>query len=145
MFCQNCGNKLEENAVICTNCGASVVKENFDHSNDNKVNIDKEPSEQSQARFDRVENDSAIPPHQAAANRPVATEDKPNILVNILSLCCIPILGIVMFFVWKDSHPRAAKSALIFSLINIGIGVVFYLLIFVFGIFAGVVDSGTDY
>ena len=63
------------------------------------------------------------------------SQDKPNTLINIISLCCIPILGIVMYFVWKDSQPQAAKSALIFGLVGIGLVVVFYIIFFVMGLF----------
>ncbi|MBQ0139499.1 MAG: zinc-ribbon domain-containing protein [Kurthia sp.] len=126
MFCQNCGNKLEENAVICTNCGTSVVDETSSNRKDTTQHF--------------TSNTGANQNHQRTT--PIK-EDKPNILVNILSLCCIPILGIVMYFVWKDSQPRAAKSALIFSLINIGLGIIMYIIFVVFGIFASVVDPAT--
>ena len=71
------------------------------------------------------------------ANKPpnyTASEiNKPNIGINILSLCCIPILGIVMYFVWKESQPIAAKSALIFGLCGLGIVVLWYTITFAFG------------
>ena len=51
----------------------------------------------------------------------VTPEDKPNWIVNILSLCCIPILGIILFFVWKNDKPSAAKSALIFGIAGFAI------------------------
>ena len=60
--------------------------------------------------------------------------DKPNTVVNILSLCCFPILGIILYFVWKQSQPVAAKSALTFGLIGFGIIVFFYAIIFTFGV-----------
>ena len=28
MFCKECGNKIKDNAVICVNCGVSVIYEN---------------------------------------------------------------------------------------------------------------------
>lgn len=61
-------------------------------------------------------------------------EDKPNIPANIISFCCIPILGIILFFVWKDSKPRAAKTALISSLASIGLIILFYIVALVFGL-----------
>ncbi|MGE6487465.1 zinc-ribbon domain-containing protein [Paenisporosarcina sp. NPDC076898] len=68
-------------------------------------------------------------------------EDKPNIAVNLLSFCCIPLLGIVLFFVWKDSKPVAAKSALIWALVSIGIWLI---LSFVLG-FMGAFISDDSY
>ena len=64
-------------------------------------------------------------------------EDKPNIAVNLLSFCCIPLLGIVLFFVWKDNKPVAAKSALIWSLVSIGLWIVLSL---VFGFIGAMAD-----
>ena len=41
MFCMNCGNKLEENAYVCVNCGVLVKKRgvsiNVKKKNDTKV------------------------------------------------------------------------------------------------------------
>lgn len=62
--------------------------------------------------------------------------DKANIAVNILSLCCIPLLGIILYFVWKDNQPNAAKSALIFGIIGCFSSVIVYGLFFLLGIFA---------
>lgn len=65
-------------------------------------------------------------------------EDKPNIAVNLVSFCCVPILGIIMFFVWKDNKPKAAKSALIWSIVSIAIWLV---LSFGFGLLGAFLDS----
>lgn len=59
--------------------------------------------------------------------------DKPNWGVNLITLCCIPLVGLIMFFVWKNEKPVAAKSALTFFFISIGIIVVFYALAFIIG------------
>jgi len=72
------------------------------------------------------------------AKNPVG-EDKPNWGINILTLCCIPIVGLIMFFVWKNEKPVAAKSALTFFFINLGLGVLFYVLMFILGL------ASTDY
>ena len=68
-------------------------------------------------------------------------EDKPNLGINIISLCCIPILGIIMYFVWKDEKPKAAKSALIFGLVGIGVVVLWYVVFFVFGAIASFTNA----
>lgn len=57
--------------------------------------------------------------------RNTAVEDNPNWPINILTLCCIPIVGLIMYFVWKKEKPKAAKSALMFFFISIGIVVLF--------------------
>ena len=69
-------------------------------------------------------------------------EDRPNIAVNLVSFCCIPILGIIMYFVWKDSKPRAAKSALIWGLVAI---VIWFILSFGFGLLGAFLESSYYY
>ena len=61
-------------------------------------------------------------------------EDQPNWAVNILSLCCTPLVGIILFFVWKNEKPVAAKSALTFSLIHVGLIVLLYVVAFIIGL-----------
>ncbi|MGE7944862.1 zinc ribbon domain-containing protein [Lysinibacillus xylanilyticus] len=61
-------------------------------------------------------------------------EDQPNIAINILSFCCTPLLGIIMYFVWKDGKPKAAKSALIWALISVGVLLLFLIIGFVAGL-----------
>lgn len=67
--------------------------------------------------------------------------DQPNWGINLISLCCIPILGIIMYFVWKNDKPAAAKSALTFSLIGIGVVVVLYVLAFALGLLGTLLDT----
>lgn len=67
-------------------------------------------------------------------NHTVYKPDGPNWAVNILSFCCIPILGIVLFFVWKDEKPTAAKWALGSALAPIILGIIFYIFILFVGI-----------
>lgn len=51
--------------------------------------------------------------------------------------CCIPLVGLILFLVWKDTKPNTAKAAGIGALISVGLSVVFYLI----GIVGGVVGS----
>lgn len=51
-----------------------------------------------------------------------AVNDNPGCLMN--GLCfCIPLLGIILYFVKKDELPNCAKSYLTWSLVSIGIGI----------------------
>ncbi len=43
--------------------------------------------------------------------------DIPNTGLNILSLF-IPLVGIILYFVWKNNTPKKAKSILTFALIG---------------------------
>ena len=48
--------------------------------------------------------------------------------------CCIPIVGLVLWLVWKDQKPRTAKAAGIGALVAVGLGALYYVLIFMLGI-----------
>ena len=48
--------------------------------------------------------------------------------------CCIPIAGLILFLVWKDTKPRTAKAAGIGALVSVILGVIYYILIFALGL-----------
>lgn len=51
--------------------------------------------------------------------------------------CCIPLVGLILFLVWKDTKPKTSKAAGIGALVGVGCAVLYYILIFAFGIGAG--------
>lgn len=59
-------------------------------------------------------------------------EDKPNVGLNILSLF-FPIIGLILYFVWKNETPIRAKSVLTYCLIGWGIGIFFNIIIATIG------------
>ena len=94
-FCKNCGNPINDQAVICPACG-------------------------------------------------VAQETKPAVVDNGgfgwgLLGCCIPIVGLILFLVWKDTKPKTAKSVGTGALVSVIISVVYYLLVVVLGVAASVI------
>lgn len=50
---------------------------------------------------------------------------------------CIPLVGLILFLVWKDSKPKSAKNAGIGALIGVGINVLSTVLMTVLGAVAG--------
>ena len=38
-----------------------------------------------------------------------------------IASCCFPLLGAILYFVWKDSKPQAAKDTCTFALVG-GVG-----------------------
>lgn len=93
MYCKNCGKEIDDQAIICPNCGV--------------------PTE----------------------TKPAGGEDTGNIGWGVLG-CCIPIVGLVLWLVWKDTKPKTAKVAGIGALVSVGIAVLYY--IFVFVLLAGI-------
>ena len=72
------------------------------------------------------------------SNQPQVT-DKGGFLLGLLG-CCIPIVGLVIFLVWKDQKPKTAKAAGIGALVCVIVGVIFYILMIVLGI--GIASMG---
>ena len=48
--------------------------------------------------------------------------------------CCIPIVGLILFLVWKDTKPKTAKAAGIGALVSVILGAVIYIVTFALGI-----------
>lgn len=48
--------------------------------------------------------------------------------------CCLPIVGLVLFLVWKDEKPRTAKAAGIGALVAVALSAFWYLLAIVVGV-----------
>jgi len=80
--------------MYCENCGAEIAKEAYVCP---KCGVKTNNSQTSSA------------------------EDKPNMALNIVSLLLMPLLGIILYFVWKKETPIRAKSILTYALIGWGI------------------------
>ena len=50
---------------------------------------------------------------------------------------CIPLVGLILYLVWKGEKPRTAKAAGKGALISVIIYVVFYVLMVIIGLGAG--------
>lgn len=72
----------------------------------------------------------------------VAQETKPAVVDNggfgwgLLGFC-IPLVGLILYLVWKDEKPRTAKAAGKGALISVIICVAFYVLMMIIGVGAG--------
>ena len=86
----------------------------------------------------QIDDRAAVCPHCG-----VAQENKPQVVDfggfgwGVLG-CCIPIVGLVLFLVWKDTKPKTAKAAGIGALVSVGIGILYYILMFAVGIGMGI-------
>lgn len=71
----------------------------------------------------------------------VSVDNKPEVVDNGgfgwgLLGCCIPVAGLVLYLVWKDTKPKTSKAAGIGALVSVCVGIGFYLLAFIIGMFA---------
>ena len=70
---------------------------------------------------------NAAPIQTPAAPAPV---DKGGFWWGALG-CCIPIVGLILFLVWKDTKPKTAKSAGKGALISVILAVIIYVIYFI--------------
>lgn len=68
-------------------------------------------------------------PQSTPQNTPAA-QDKGGFLWGLLG-CCVPIAGLVLFLIWKDTKPKTSKAAGIGALVSVIAGVVISILYFV--------------
>jgi thiol:disulfide interchange protein len=54
-------------------------------------------------------------------------QEKGNIGWGLLG-CCIPLVGLILFLVWRNEKPADAKTAGIGALIGFGLGMLFSIL-----------------
>lgn len=93
-FCKQCGQQIDDNAVVCPNCGAA-----------------------------QQENPQVTP----------AVVDNGGFGWGLLGFL-IPIVGLILFLVWKDTKPKTAKAAGKGALISVIASVVIYIITFVIGV-----------
>jgi hypothetical protein len=59
--------------------------------------------------------------------------------LKIVSIC-VPIVGAILYFVWKQDHPKKSKQACNFALIGLGVNIV---LSIIYTVFMGAMFAGS--
>ena len=111
MECNNCGSKLKNENVYCPNCGIKVGSKKKSTKKEEKsevVVVDSLPEKQ--------DNSSDV-----------------FVLWGVLGFF-VPIVGLILFLVWKDDKPKDAKASGIGALIRVGL-IMITLIIFMFVFF----------
>ncbi|MGN0613354.1 MAG: hypothetical protein ACI4JB_05575 [Porcipelethomonas sp.] len=101
MYCSNCGNELNERAVVCPKCGCISNPELYN------------------AAFAAARNSSTVNTPQPAVH------DTPNPGFSVLSFL-IPLFGIILYMADRKKTPAACKRYLTWSLVSIGLGIMFF-------------------
>ena len=113
-YCNNCGITLDDNCFVCTNCGAGQPQTPYQQYN-----------------------------HQSFNSPSTNTKNSGGFPWNCLGFC-MPLLGIVLYFIYKNNSPMRAntlKKSLIAGFI---VGIVFtvlYIILLIFLISIGVANS----
>ena len=92
MYCPNCGEQIDDKAVVCPKCGVPV-------------------------------------------KNTVAPDDAPSTGFAVLGFF-FPIIGLILYIVWKSERPLCAKSAGKGALIGFIVGIVFSIISYIIAIAA---------
>lgn len=112
--CKKCGENLYGNKVKCPFCGEPIKSGNYSNRStvNNSSNVYRANANQVPPAANKQKNYNTSP-------RPVDTGGGGWGLLGF----CVPIAGIVLYFVWKDERPYTAKACLNGALISIGLGI----------------------
>ena len=157
-FCKNCGTQISDEAAFCPNCGtaqrAVTIEADYVPPQDYALDRSQEYVPGPQQDFSRdyqadytqsyqsnysqnyQPNYSNYPPPNSAP--PVV--DNGGFGWGLLG-CCIPIVGLILFLVWKGTKPKSSKAAGIGALVGVICVVVLYVLIIAFIIYGAVLTG----
>lgn len=111
MFCSKCGSQIPEGAAFCVNCGQAVTP----------------VPERSQPQYNPPQPQYSGPQYNQYGYQNIPEQDASNAGLAILSFF-VPIIGIILYCIWRDQTPLKAKSCLNGALTAIILGAVFGIL-----------------
>ena len=68
-------------------------------------------------------------------------KDRGGFMWGLLG-CCIPVVGLVLFLVWRDEKPKTAKAAGIGALVSVILTILIYVGVFVMSIATAALIGG---
>jgi len=68
-------------------------------------------------------------------------KDRGGFLWGLLG-CCIPVVGLVLFLIWRDEKPKTAKAAGIGALVSVILTILIYVGVFVMSIATAALIGG---
>ena len=111
--CMYCGSEISDSAKFCTNCGAALPVEapipqsTYDAPAQQPYEQPAQQPYEQPAQQQPYQQPGQQQPYQQA---PVA-EDSGSIGWAILGFI-IPLVGIILFFVWRTTKPKSANMAI---------------------------------
>lgn len=109
-YCSNCGKELADNAAFCSGCGA--------------------PQQAQKTASDSYQQPSYQQPPVQGYPVQSAPVDSGSFGWAVLGFF-IPIVGLILFLVWKDQKPLSSKKAGVGALVGVIATVVFYIIFYV--------------
>lgn len=124
MFCKQCGKEIEDGSSFCPFCGAS-------QADDAQAQQQAQNQQaQQQAQSQQPQQPYQAPYNNNPYNQPYYQAPKPQESGagwGVLGFF-FPVVGLILFLVWKDDHPARSKGAGIGALVSVILYVVFIIL-----------------
>ena len=140
MYCRNCGQELNENDRVCPACGTPVVKNESVNEEQNtaseKATAQGAPHTGQRTYEYNADKTASQSTYNYSGADYQPSSDTGSAGWGILG-CCLPLIGLILFLVWKEDKPRSAKSVGIGAIIGVVLCVVSILLLFALGIGLG--------
>lgn len=128
MFCTNCGKKLEESYNVCPYCGTPKAAIPTPNPAPTPAPTPVQPAP--------TPAPAAAPVQPTAPATAANPADKGSFGWAVLGFF-FPIVGLILFLVWKDSKPKSAKVAGIGAIVGFVLGLIMYIIGFVAGTAGG--------
>lgn len=134
-YCQRCGTEMNDDTRFCPSCGEPCDGQQMQNNQyDDLQSNPYDNYQQSQNPYNNNYQQGGSPYDNYQGN-PYANNgyqqpnpaDSSSIGFAILSFF-FPVVGIILYFVWKNDRPLKAKSCLNGALICLGIGLVSWIL-----------------
>ena len=137
MYCRNCGEPLKDDDRVCPSCGTPVEKnvgQNSSYSYGNQSGAHAQGAPNNGPQY--YNGGTTQQTYNYSGYEYQTSYDSGSIGWGFLG-CCFPLVGLILFLVWKDNKPRSAKSAGIGAIIGVGAIILCYVLLAALGIGLG--------
>ena len=124
MFCKQCGKEIEDGSSFCPFCGAGQA----DNAQAQQQAQSQQPQQQpqQQAQSQQPQQPYQAPYNNNPYNQTYYAPPKPQESGagwGVLGFF-FPVVGLILFLVWKDDHPARSKGAGIGALVSVILNVV---------------------
>ena len=117
MYCHNCGKQVNDDAKFCSYCGAALQGEaskSQPQDSGDLFGFDEKKAGQTQSVGGNTAQNGAQTPPQGgydpyAYKRYTAPDDAKSVGFGILAFF-FPMVGFILWLVWRDNYPLRARS-----------------------------------
>ncbi len=124
MYCQYCGTNLPDGVAFCPNCGAPTNSYNQSSNNNGTYSgYNSYQNSNNNSNYNNQQQNYQNWSYQYSNTQQTRPEDKKSIILNIIAFLC-PIIGLILWLVWRKERPIRAKSIGIAALVGVAFEII---------------------